>query len=202
MPFSVSGHRLLEDGAPVTFVETPNQGGPVKPRYLIIHYTAGTRANGAIAHFANPAAKASAHLVIDRDGTVTQMVGFNRIAWHAGKSEWNGLSGINAYSIGIELANAGKLARRADGAWTSWAGSVIPPEEVIIATHKDESREAGWQVFPHAQLESAIAVAIALRQTYGFEAVLGHEDISPGRKVDPGPGFPMISFESQVMGRP
>ncbi len=201
MPFSIVDHRLHQDGAAVKFVATPNQRGVVKPNYLIMHYTAGTTASGAINHFAKASAQASAHLVIDRDGTVTQMVPFNRVAWHAGKSVWGDLQGLNQFSIGIELVNAGKLKRTADGTWLNWANRPIADSEVAEMTHKHESRVAGWQVYSEIQLEVAVAIGIALRLRYGFLGVLGHDDVAPNRKVDPGPAFPMISFESLVMGR-
>lgn len=200
MGFDVKGHRLRRDGENVRFVATPNQGGKVQPLYLIMHYTAGPTAAGAISWLANPAAKASAHLVIDRDGTVTQMVPFDRVAWHAGKSRWQDLEGMNSYSIGIELANAGKL-EKVGGKWVNWSGKAVPDAEVMEATHKHETTPAGWHTYPPAQIEASIEVAAALNEAYHFLDVLGHEDVSRGRKVDPGPAFPMRSFESRVMGR-
>ncbi len=128
------------------------------------------------------------------------MVRFNRIAWHAGRSSWGDLEGLNQSSIGIELVNAGKL-RRVAGKWLNWAGRSIPDAQVIEDTHKDETVSAGWQVYPAEQIEAALDVAIALHRTYRFLDVLGHEDISPRRKVDPGPAFPMRSFASHVIGR-
>ena len=119
--FSIQNHSLLNAGAAVPFTATPNQGGVVRPLYLIMHYTAGTSASGAISWLANPEAKASAHLVVDTNGAVTQMVRFNRVAWHAGRSNWGDLEGMNQFSIGIELVNAGKL-RRVAGKWLNWAG--------------------------------------------------------------------------------
>ncbi|MBC7850632.1 MAG: N-acetylmuramoyl-L-alanine amidase, partial [Chitinophagaceae bacterium] len=102
------------DGKPVNFVATPNKGGLFAgtfPSYLVMHYTAATTANSAINWFANKNAKASAHLLIARDGTVTQFAPFNTITWHAGDSQWTGLIGLNRYSIGIELVNAGRLQK-------------------------------------------------------------------------------------------
>jgi N-acetylmuramoyl-L-alanine amidase len=200
MGFDIKGHRLRRDGENVRFVSTPNQGGKVQPLYLIMHYTAGPTAEGAISWLASPAAKASAHLVIDRDGTVTQMVGFDRVAWHAGKSRWQDLEGMNSYSIGIELVNAGKL-KKVGGKWVSWSGNVIADADVMEATHKNETSPAGWHTYPQAQIEVAIDVAVALNKSYRFLDVLGHEDVSPKNKVDPGPAFPVGSFESRVIGR-
>ena len=106
----IDNHRLIADnGQPVRYVETPNHGGVMTPEYLVMHYTAGSSAESAVAWLCNPEAKASAHLVIGRDGSITQLAAFNRSAWHAGQSRWAGRNSLNAFSIGIELDNAGKL---------------------------------------------------------------------------------------------
>ncbi|PWC90910.1 N-acetylmuramyl-L-alanine amidase [Azospirillum sp. TSH100] len=201
MTFSIKTHRLHQDGTPVELVATPNMGGTVRPLYLILHFTAGTSGNGAISWLANPDAKASAHLVVDRDGSVTQMVPFNRIAWHAGKSRWNDLEGMNAYSIGIEIVNAGKLKKSESGTWTSWSGQKIEADDVIVATHKHESSPAGWHRYTSEQIAAVVAIGAALNTQYGFLDVLGHDDIAPDRKVDPGPAFPMVSVQSKILGR-
>lgn len=201
----VKGPILLDDdGKAVRFVDSPNRGGVLKPLYLVMHYTAGLSLDGSVSWLANPAAKASAHLVIGRDGTIVQMVRFDRIAWHAGQSKWGPLEGLNAHSIGIELDNAGKLQRLASGAWafvTASGSRVIPDDEVVVARHPHEQTDAGWHVYTPAQLKAAAAAGAALHAQLGFADVLGHEDISPGRKTDPGPAFPMSGYRSQVLGR-
>ena len=80
----------LLSGENVRNEATPNHGGPIVPQYLIIHYTAGRSAESSVRHFQDPAARASAHLVIGRDGRIWQLVPFNRVAWHAGVSAWGG----------------------------------------------------------------------------------------------------------------
>ncbi len=198
----IKNHMMYyANGDAVEYVQTPNKSGTVNPLYLIIHYTAGTSFDGAINWFSNPRAKASANIVIGRDGRVVQMVPLNRKAWHAGRSSWGQLSSMNKYSIGIELVNAGKLQQRTDGAWINWSNAVIPDEEVVILTHKNESREAGWQIYAEQQISTAIEVAVALHDKYEFTDILGHDDVAPNRKVDPGPAFPLISFASNVLGR-
>lgn len=78
-------HRLLrDDGSAAAWAASPHTGSIITPRFLVIHYTAGSSAAGTIAWFRDPASRVSAHLVIARDGSVTQMVPFNRAAWHAG----------------------------------------------------------------------------------------------------------------------
>lgn len=185
----------------ISFVKSPNQSSRITPIYLVIHFTAGANLSGAVSWFQKTEAQASAHLVIDRDGTIVQMVPFNRCAWHAGKSKWGQLEGMNTYSIGIELVNAGKLRRNSKNEWLNWANKIIPEADVTIAKHKDETTEAGWHEYAERQLEVAIKVGSLLHKTYTFTDVLGHDDISPGRKVDPGPLFPMNSFRSMVLGR-
>lgn len=73
------------------------------------------------------------------------------------------------------------------------SGRVLPASEVIEAQHKAETRPVGWHAFPEAQLRAAAAAARALHDRYGFIDILGYDDIAPGRKVDPGPAFPMAS---------
>ncbi len=198
----IEKHLLVsEAGDTVEFRKSPNQSTPMSPIYLVIHYTAGTNLEGAVSWFQSAEARASAHVVISRDGKIVQMVPFNKRAWHAGKSTWGNLEGMNQYSIGIELVNAGKLRRRADGKWVNWANNVIAEEEVTEAVHTSESNAAGWHEYTEAQIDAAIKVAALLNVTYMFTDILGHEDISPGRKVDPGPLFPMNSFRSIVLGR-
>lgn len=166
-----------------------------------MHFTAGPTIDSAVSWFKNPDAQASSHLVIDRDGSVVQMVAFNRRAWHAGRSKWGNLEGMNQYSIGIELVNAGRLRKNSTGQWVTWSNKIIPTADVTLAKHKDESVETGWHEFTQAQLETSYTVSSLLHKTYDFKDVLGHEDVSPGRKVDPGPLFPMNSFRSIVLGR-
>lgn len=196
----VSGHRLFKNASAVRYEETPNKGAAISPLYLIVHYTAGPSLESSVQWFKNRAANASAHLVIGRDGTIVQMVPFNRKAWHAGRSRWGELRGLNSYSIGIELDNAGKL-QRLNNQWAAWFGQTYPDKEVMEAVHKHESTLAGWHVFPELQLQAAIEASIALHERYNFADVLGHDDVSPGRKTDPGPSFPTISFRSRVLGR-
>jgi N-acetylmuramoyl-L-alanine amidase len=201
MSYTVKSHLLQHDGKTCEFVQTPNGGRPLKPLYLIIHYTAGTTAKSAVNWFKRPEAKASAHLVIDLDGGVTQMMPFNRVCWHAGRSELNGIVGYNNYSIGIEIVNAGLLTKSADGKWRTWYGNVIPDKDVVIATHKHGGNPSGWHIFTAAQIDAVTEIGVALNQTYKFIDVLGHEDVSRGRKIDPGPAFPLPSVRSKILGR-
>jgi N-acetylmuramoyl-L-alanine amidase len=192
------------DGKPVSFVSTPNKGGQFVagfPKYLIMHYTAATTEKSAITWFANKMAKASAHLLIDRDGSITQFAPFNIITWHAGESQWAGLNGLNKHSIGIELVNGGRLQKTAGNFVCAVDKKVVPDNEVMIARHKNEQTEFPWHTYTSLQLEVSAEISALLVKTYSLIDVLGHEDISPFRKSDPGPAFPMGSFRSKVMGR-
>lgn len=197
----INNHRLHKDnGTPYSFVHSPNCGGPVQHEYLVIHFTAGRSAESSVSWFANPSAKASAHLVIGRDGSITQQVPFDRIAWHAGQSRWAGLTGLNSYSIGIELDNAGPL-KRSGSRWQAWFGAFYDDNDVIEAVHKDETKPRGWHTYTAEQIDAALEVGLLLMETYELRDVVGHEDIAPHRKIDPGPAFGMRSFKARLTGR-
>lgn len=199
-------HRLFQpDDAPVRWKASPNHGGPLAPRYLVLHYTAGRSAETTADWLANPAAKASAHVVIGKDGSLVQLVPFNVVAWHAGKSAWTDggvrLVGLNQHAIGIEMDNPGRLVRQGSRWRSLGLGTVYDDADVIEAQHKHEARPAGWHVFPPAQIDAAFDLAQLLVRTYGLTDILGHEDIAPGRKTDPGPAFPLESFRGRLLGR-
>ena len=199
--FAVAGHRLIADGQPVPFRPSPHGGRPIRPTYLVLHYTAGVSAASAIAWFLDPKAKASAHLVVGRDGAVTQMMAFDRSAWHAGVSAWEGLTNLNGHSIGLEMANAGKLVRGPAGGWRSWSGDPVRDDEVLIARHRNEAAEAAWHRYSEAHVATVSAIGAALHTAYRFKGVVGHEDIAPRRKVDPGPAFPLKEVAARIMGK-
>jgi len=194
-------HRLVQDdGTPYPFQASPNfEDSPLKPEYLVIHYTAGRNAEGAVSWLCNPVARASAHLVIGRDGGITQLVPFDKVAWHAGISQWQGRIGLNLYSIGIELDNAGKLMQHGDS-WLAWFGAEYQDSEVIEAVHKHETTPAGWHLYTPEQIEAAFQVSSLLVNHYGILDIVGHEDVC-SEKVDPGPAFPMCSFRARALGR-
>ena len=197
----ILNHRLhREDGSPYPFRRSPNQSGRITPEFLVMHFTAGGSAESSISWLCNRAAQASAHLVIGRDGSIAQLVSFNRKAWHAGRSTWAGRRGLNSCSIGIELANAGGLNRGGGGWKTSW-GAPIDESKVLQAAHKNGGPVRGWEDYPESQLVVALEVAAVLARHYDLKDVVGHEDIAPGRKTDPGPAFPMASFRGAVLGR-
>jgi len=171
-------------------IRRPLPGGSPMPvrRFLVIHFTAGASAESSISFWRTPAAKgASAHLVIDRDGTVFQCRPFNVTCGHAGKSRWKDpksgreFVGLNSCSIGIELANGGSSYP------ARFAGGLLP----IRAAHKHGGPVVEWEAYPAAQLAACEAISKALVTRYKLDDLIGHEDIAPGRKTDPGPAFPM-----------
>lgn len=198
----VKAHKLYRnDGSKVPFIRSPNQSSKIiRPRFLVMHYTAGASAESSIKWLTNKDAKASANLVIGRDASITQLVDFNRKAWHAGKSRWRGISGLNSHSIGIELDNPGIL-QGSPGNWrTSW-GRLTPDSDVLIKPRDSDNKMVGWHTYTEAQLDAAREVALTLVRHYDLEEIVGHEDIAPNRKTDPGAAFPMTSFQNLVAGR-
>lgn len=203
--YSVRNDKLRFGNAGVKFVESRHAGNTISPIFLVIHYTASGPNSNIANYFKSNDSKVSAHLVIRRDGTVIQCVPFNKRANHAGSSRWrkkNGtlLSGLNRHTIGIELENWGPLSQTGS-TWRSWTGASVDNSIVTEATHKNQSSSRGWEVFTSAQMEATIDVARAITEAYGIEQIVGHDDIAPSRKIDPGPAFPMANFRSKVESR-
>ena len=198
----IINHRLYnDDGTPYRFINSPNYPRNSKILacdYLIIHYTTGTQPSQTINWFTSRKAMAVAHLLITRDGEIMQFVPFDTIAWHAGYSQWADRTGLNRYSIGIELDNAGRLVR-AHNQWVR-LNTIFAEDQVLRATHKLQSVEMGWEKFPQAQMDALREVARLLKSAYNFIDVLGHDDVSLSGKLDPGPAFPMVEFRDEIMG--
>ncbi len=130
--FTVVKHKLQHaDGTPVPFTPSPNVGTQIVPIYIVIHYTAGLTAEGAIQTLCDPKSKASAHVVLDRDGKVTQLVALNRRAWHAGKSQWGELSGRTEHS----RARAGSTPEFGRTAGSVDNASPPAPAPVVSSPH-------------------------------------------------------------------
>ncbi|MDH3763553.1 MAG: N-acetylmuramoyl-L-alanine amidase [Gammaproteobacteria bacterium] len=198
--FLIEKHRLMSiTGAPVRYVSAANFGltSEILPEFLVMHATAAPL-EGTIKMFDSGQAQASAHAVIGRDGVIVQLVPFDKKAWHAGLSKWKHRSKLNSYSIGIELENLLTL-KREGGKWTTWFGKPVADDEVGIAEHEHGSREQGWQRYTPAQIDVAKQLGRLLVRYYGLRDVVGHEDLAPGRKMDPGPMFPMTAFREYAL---
>ena len=126
---------------------------------VILHYTGMKTGRAALDRLCDPEAKVSAHYLIDEDGTTWQMVEENRRAWHAGFSHWSGAANINDRSIGIEIVNPG--------------------------------HEFGYRAFPEEQMAAVeeLLAQILERHRVSPARVVGHSDIAPTRKQDPGELF-------------
>ena len=130
------------------------------PDLVLLHYTGMPTGEAALGRLRDPAAKVSAHYLVEEDGRVFALVPEERRAWHAGKSFWRGETDINARSIGIEIVNPG--------------------------------HEFGYRAFPDPQVAAVIDLVGDIRQRWSVndERILGHSDVAPDRKEDPGELFP------------
>ena len=171
-------------------------GSPMKTRRcLVIHFTAG--ATGASSITAMRERGVSAHLMIERNGAITQCRAFDLTAEHAGVSRWKDpdtkqfFVGLNSCSIGIEIANAGND----DGA-LSWARKQRGFAS-IQARHRNGGPVVEWESFYPPQLASVIRCARALVTRYNLDDITGHDCIAPERKDDPGPAFPMEALRKE-----
>jgi N-acetylmuramoyl-L-alanine amidase len=134
---------------------------------------------------------ASTHLIVARSGAIIQLVPFDRQAWHAGASRWSErrLEGLNKFSIGIMYSNWGDLKKDTDGRYASWNGQAVAAENVFAA--RKGGQETYWEKYSAAQIEVSRGIVRAFRAVKSDIGLLGHSDISPGRKTDPGPAFPI-----------
>lgn len=137
---------------------------------LVLHYTGMADADSALARLADPAAEVSAHYLVEEDGTIHRLVEEKARAWHAGESFWAGERDINSRSIGIELVNPG--------------------------------HDLGYRPFPEAQMAALedLALDILSRHPIPAQRVLGHSDVAPSRKRDPGELFDWASLARAGIG--
>lgn len=197
---SIQSHRLV--GPHVTFRQTPNVGGTLRPHFVLMHYTAGRNLESSVESLCTkkPQGNASAHIVLGRDGRIVQLAAFNSVTWHAGVSQWNGLDGLNHHAIGIEMDNAGLLHREGEQ-FVSWFGKPYPATEVQLAEHRHGGGTKPWHSYTEVQIARALELCELLVAHYGIEDVLGHEDVARGRKTDPGPAFPLAAVRARALGR-
>ena len=145
----------------------------VTPSILVLHYTGMKTGEEAIARLRHPEAKVSAHYVVEEDGRVFRLVPEERRAWHAGVSFWRGRRNVNGDSIGIEIVNPG--------------------------------HEWGYRPFPEAQVAAVIELVADIRTRWAIEDrdIVGHSDVAPARKEDPGELFPWkrLAYDLPPSGR-
>jgi N-acetylmuramoyl-L-alanine amidase len=140
---------------------SPNFDARVRPPDMVVlHYTGMASGPAALERLRDPAAKVSSHYLVEEDGRVFALVPEERRAWHAGVSFWAGELDINGLSIGVEVVNPG--------------------------------HEFGYRPFPEVQIAAVIALLddVRGRWTIPDSRILGHSDVAPARKVDPGELFP------------
>ncbi|MDA8637679.1 N-acetylmuramoyl-L-alanine amidase [Rhodospirillales bacterium] len=137
-----------------------NDRDGVRVDMLVLHYTGMRTAQDALDRLCDPAAEVSAHFMIDEDGTLNTLVAEADRAWHAGIASWRGHSNINSRSIGIELVNPG--------------------------------HEFGYREFPESQINVLVNLCQGVLERHDIPVgnVVGHSDIAPSRKEDPGELFP------------
>jgi N-acetylmuramoyl-L-alanine amidase len=170
-----------------------------QPDSIIIHYTAGRDAESSANYLCREDVKASAHLVVGRKNEIFQLIPFNTVAWHAGKSSLNGRIGFNRFSIGIEIDNAGVLEKNGDG-YMAWFGKRYSENEVIKAVHCNESTEKYWHTYTENQIHIVEDLCQSLMNKYNtITQIFGHEEISKGRKQDPGPAFPLDKIRNRLL---
>ena len=145
-------------------IETPSPNHGPRPDgtsidVLVVHYTGMRSGEAALQRLCDPKAEVSAHYLIDEDGTIHRLVDESRRAWHAGVAYWRGAEDINSRSIGIELVNPG--------------------------------HEYGYRPFPEAQVSAFQALALDILERHPIPArnIVGHSDVAPERKPDPGELF-------------
>jgi len=137
---------------------------------IIIHYTGMQSERESLKRLVSLKSKVSCHYLISRSGKIFRIVKDNHIAWHAGKSMWDKYKNLNKNSIGIELINKG---------------------------HK-----YGYQYFTKIQIKKLIYLCKSLKRKYRIKnkLILGHSDIAPLRKIDPGEKFPWHYLSSKKIG--
>ena len=199
-----SKHRL--EG--VDYKSSPNRGRRITPTIIVLHDTAGRiEGDSSVRWLTDKKSKASAHVVIGRAGEVTQLVPFDVAAWHAGRSLYKGRYGVNAFGIGIELVNPGKLVSKDSHntaqAWFKKNYSKL--EYGIEFKHTPEHDSGWWMPYTTLQLTHLQLVIDALTAKYAINDITTHYAISPKRKVDVNPLFPInllreINHMKGVMG--
>jgi N-acetylmuramoyl-L-alanine amidase len=147
----------------MTLIEAPSPNFDTRtapPEMIVLHYTGMPTGEAALARLRDPEAKVSAHYLVEEDGRVFRLVPEERRAWHAGVSFWKGRADINSASIGVEIVNPG--------------------------------HEFGYRPFPEAQVAAVIALVADIRERWTIEDrdIVGHSDVAPERKEDPGELFP------------
>ena len=141
-----------------------------KIKFIIIHYTGMQSERASINRLTSKRSNVSAHYLINKKGDIINMVDEKNIAWHAGKSKWKNFVNLNEKSIGIELVNKGL--------------------------------QFGYETFSKKQISKLVSLCKILIKKYKLKStdILGHSDIAPLRKKDPGEKFPWKILSKKKIG--
>lgn len=212
----IENHRLVttpNDGLELEYRPGRPSVLPWNPQIALIHYgvTDSLDALWRAQHYSG----FHAHTSYDgwsehgEDGPVRgvsrayHQIDFNRRASHAGKSTWNGHVGCNQLALGLEISNPGPLIEGKDGELRTVYGKVWPRSDAIKAVHKC-GRAPGswthWARYSDEELDFCVQLVALWRKHYGIVDVLGHDDVAPFRKFDPGPAFPLQYVRRVVFG--
>jgi N-acetylmuramoyl-L-alanine amidase len=147
----------------MTMIDTPSPNFNARKlpvSMIVLHYTGMVDGAAALERLCDPVAEVSAHYLVDEDGTIHRLVAEDKRAWHAGKARWRGIEDVNSASIGIEIVNPG--------------------------------HELGYRPFGEEQIDALIPLVARIKESHGITRgnVVGHSDIAPMRKQDPGELFP------------
>lgn len=203
----IKNHKL--DGA--NYRAAKSFGGVIVPELVILHDTAGrlTKGNSADYLRGSPSGT-SVHFVIERDGSIEQQVPTNCRAGHAGKSTYHGRPDCNAFSIGIEIVNPGKMVPVLDLSMSAlvsraWWGETFIDNEAgwdLVSITTPEHGSGVWMGYTTEQIE---AVEQLLRALFDgiptLKDIRTHWYVSPGRKVDTNPLFPLEQLRARILGR-
>lgn len=185
------------------FQEARWTGAGITPTLVILHDTASplTKFNSAN-YLADNEAKVSVHFVVERDGTITQQVPVNRRANHAGASSFNGRSGCNGFSIGIEIVNPGRMTAVGDKMAKGWWGGTFDRAEYGIEEKTTPQNGRGlWMDYTPEQIAAVLNLLEALfRDVPTLKDISTHWYVSPGRKVDVNPLFPLDEVRTKILG--
>jgi len=159
----------------MTILDTPSPNFDERSlpiNMIVLHYTGMQDGPSALARLRDPEAKVSAHYLVEEDGTVCRLVAEDKRAWHAGRSHWRGITDVNSASVGIEIVNPG--------------------------------HEWGYRPFTAEQIDALIPLVAAIKDRHAITRgnIVGHSDIAPARKRDPGELFPWYRFAKLRLALP
>ena len=188
----------------LTFQQAQFIGGTITPAIVVLHDTASrlTKGNAADYLASKNTGKVSVHFVIERDGTITQQVPTNKRANHAGASTFQGRAGCNEFALGIEIVNPGRLTRGIGGMAISWWGEEFGYGAYqLVETATSEHGAGTWMPYTTEQIDALTALLTCLfRDIRTLTDITTHWYVSPGRKIDTNPLFPLDMIRNRILG--